>query len=229
MREGEGYEEQRPIAEVAGAHAGGRVGERAATKATLRRALLQRRRANAAGSTAQAQAAAARSIRESVMSLLPPTATPGVPGGVTVAAYVSGPLEPPTGDLLDALQASGHRVLLPVLLPDDDLDWAVFEAATRLAHGRRGTWEPLGDRLGPTGIASADVVVVPGVAGGRDGSRLGRGGGSYDRALARARAGAVRVLLLWDGELSDALPRDEHDQRVDVIITPSTVLTITGS
>jgi 5-formyltetrahydrofolate cyclo-ligase len=65
-------------------------------------------------------------------------------------------------------------------------------------------------------------MVCPGLAADRSGGRLGRGGGSYDRALARTRA--RRVLLLHDGEVLDSVPAQPHDQPVDVIVTPTRTL-----
>ena len=95
--------------------------------------------------------------------------------------------EPGTGLLLDALHAAGKRVLLPVLRADNDLDWAVYTG--ELVPASRGLLEPAGPLLGVTAIADADVVLVPGLAASAGGNRLGRGGGSYDRALARVGEG----------------------------------------
>jgi len=126
---------------------------------------------------------------------------------VTVAAYVSFRGEPGTAPLLDALQRQGHRVLVPVLLPDRDLDWTALD-------------EP-GSPMGVDAIARARVVVCPGLAGDQRGARLGRGGGSYDRALARCGAGTLRVLLLHDDELVEGVPTAMHDQPVDAFVTPT--------
>ena len=54
-----------------------------------------------------------------------------------------------------------------------------------------------------------------------DGTRLGRGGGYYDRALVHAREDAVLVAVVFDEELLDALPAGEHDVRVHAVVTPS--------
>ena len=91
-------------------------------------------------------------------------------------------------------------------MPDEghELAWAVDTG--RLAPGRFGLLEPVGPRLGPTAIGAADVVVVPALAVARDGVRLGRGGGYYDRALRYARPDAVLVALVFDDELVDELP-----------------------
>ena len=61
---------------------------------------------------------------------------------------------------------------------------------------------------------------MPALAVSRSGMRLGRGGGSYDRALARAES-AFTVALLHDGELLDEVPAEPHDRPVDAVITPA--------
>ena len=141
-------------------------------------------------------------------------ATPEVRRAATVAAYVSVATEPGTGPLLDALRAAGKRVSLPLLQPDNDLDWAVHDDAAGLRSARRGLLEPIGPALGPDAVATADVVLVPGLAVGADGMRLGRGGGSYDRALGRVPVGTFTCVLLNNEELLDHVPADAHDRRV---------------
>ena len=114
----------------------------------------------------------------------------------------------------------GARVLLPVVMAGEpDLRWAVDTG--RLAPGRFGLLEPVGPRLGPTAVGTADVVVVPAVAIARDGIRLGRGGGFYDRALRHARPGAQLVGVVFDDELLEELPAEAHDLRVTAVVTPS--------
>lgn len=139
----------------------------------------------------------------------------------TVAAYVSIGQEPGTGPLLDLLASAGKRVVLPVLLPDNDLDWATYDGPAGLAGARRGLLEPTGPRLGPDAVATADVVLVPALAVDRHGMRLGRGGGSYDRALGRVPLGTFVCAVLYDGELLDEVPHDDHDRSVTAVVTPS--------
>jgi len=141
-----------------------------------------------------------------------------------VAAYVSVVGEPPTGSLLEALAARGVRVLLPVVLPDLDLDWALDDGTRHPVRGPGGL-EPGGPRLGRDAIATADVVIVPALAVDTRGGRLGQGGASYDRALTRTRAGVLVVALLHDDELlSQAVPTAEHDRPVDAVVTPRRVV-----
>lgn len=99
-------------------------------------------------------------------------------------------------------------VLVPVLLPDDDLAWRTLD----------GT---------PKRLEEVDVVLVPALAVDRRGVRLGRGGGSYDRALQRT-TGLV-VALLHEGELRDEVPAEPHDVRVHAVALPSGVVRLSGS
>ncbi|ARF79000.1 5-formyltetrahydrofolate cyclo-ligase [Kitasatospora aureofaciens] len=186
-------------------------------KSDLRTRLLTRRRAL----TAEGRAEAADALAGHAWELAAP--------GSTVAAYVSVGAEPGTRPLLDALRESGVRVLLPVLLPDNDLDWAEYAGPQTLVPAGRGLLEPVGPRLGPEAVTGASVVLLPGLAVDRGGLRLGRGGGSYDRVLARlGRAGVRPVLavLLYEHELLERVPAEPHDLPVDLAITPSGVRTL---
>jgi 5-formyltetrahydrofolate cyclo-ligase len=145
--------------------------------------------------------------------------TPEVRRAATVAAYASVGTEPGTGPLLDALTDAGKRVILPCLQPDLDLDWAVYDGT--LVPAGRGLLEPLGIRLGPDAISTADVVLVPGLAVDSRGFRLGRGGGSYDRALGRVPVGTFTCALLYDGEVGVDVPLEPHDRPVVAAATAS--------
>jgi 5-formyltetrahydrofolate cyclo-ligase len=174
------------------------------TKPELRRALRERRAARGEAE----RVAAGVALAEHARAL----------GGGTVAAFVGVRTEPPTGPLLDALLAAGTRVLLPVLRQDLDLEWAQLEASDALREGLLATLEPTGPSLGLEAIGDAQLLLVPGLAVDRSGHRLGQGGGSYDRALARATAPVV--VVVFDDEVLDAVPVEPHDQLVDGVLTP---------
>ena len=145
--------------------------------------------------------------------------TPELRQAATVAAYVSVSSEPGTGPLLDRLHAAGKRVILPLLRADNDLDWGAYDGPDGLRTARRGLLEPAGPPLGPEALTTADVVLVPGIAVGSDGLRLGRGGGSYDRALDRVPDGTFVCVLLNSEEVMDSVPRDDHDRSVTAVAT----------
>jgi 5-formyltetrahydrofolate cyclo-ligase len=184
-----------------------------ATKARLRAQLLDARRAM---STAQRDHAASR-ITRFLLELI------DVRAPRCLAAYYSFGTEPSTAELLGALRSHGVRVLLPVLRADRDLDWAIYDGPDRGAPGRLGLWTPDGPGLGVAAVAEADLVVAPALAVGANGVRLGRGGGSYDQALARVPADRLVLALLYDGELLPDVPADPHDRSVDAAVTPSGV------
>ena len=110
-------------------------------------------------------------------------------------------------------------MILPLLQPDNDLDWAVYDGPAALHSARRGLLEPDGPPLGTDAIRGADAVLVPGLAVDRDGTRLGRGGGSYDRVLERVAPDTFVCLLLNSEEVLDSVPHEDHDRRVGAVAT----------
>jgi 5-formyltetrahydrofolate cyclo-ligase len=184
-------------------------------KVTLRRWLAaQRQETNDIERTASG-----RSIRDAVLSL------PEIQMAGTVAAYMSVGTEPPSGGLIYALWKRGTYVLLPLLLPDGDLDWASYEGPDSLAPGPHGLLQPTEPPRGVHAVTSADLVIVPALAVDRGGMRLGRGGGSYDRALARVGAAVPTVALIYDDELLDEVPAGPRDQPVRMVARPGQGIT----
>ena len=94
-----------------------------------------------------------RLIRDHVLEM------PQVTSAGTIAAYYSVGTEPDTRGLIFALWKRGSYVVLPVLLPDGDLDWASYEGPDSLTAGPRGLLEPgpaeprrgPGERIAPLG------------------------------------------------------------------------------
>ena len=184
--------------------------EAAVDKASLRRRLVAAR-ALISDST---RTEAGHLIRDHVLGM------PQVAAAGTIAAYYSVGSEPDTRGLVFALWKRGSYVILPVLLPDGDLDWASYEGPDSLAPGPRGLLQPVEPVRGVDTVARADVVLVPALAVDTAGNRLGRGGGSYDRALARVGEQVPVIALLYDAELLPAVPVMPHDQRVRAVARP---------
>jgi len=190
-----------------------------ADKQMLRRQLRARRRSFAPerdrGADAAAIPAAAAALLDTLA--LPPQGPGGHPaygGQPCVAIYRSLPTEPPTEALAETLHTRGVMVLVPEMLPDKHLDWHELRA-----DGSEGP------RLGPDAIGDAQVIFTPALAVDHRGTRLGQGGGSYDRALARRHPDAFIVAIVNDEEYAvQPLPRDSHDVRVNAVITPGSGL-----
>ncbi|MEN9324618.1 MAG: hypothetical protein RL414_372 [Actinomycetota bacterium] len=126
--------------------------------------------------------------------------------GVThVASYISYGQEPQTADINSQLIQRGIKVIVPKLLPDNDLAWMKLT--------EQGDFEDL-EKVG--------VVIIPALRVDHKGNRLGQGGGSYDRAL--PRFAAWKIALLHNGEFVNLeIPHEEHDARIDAVATPTAI------
>jgi len=137
----------------------------------------------------------------------------------TVAAYAATGTEPPTRPTLDRLRALGVAVLLPVVV-DTGLRWAPYDGWEQLMPGPFGLLQPSEPMLPVDVLPSVGVVAVPALAVDRQGHRLGRGGGYFDRALAGVASSSV-VAVVFDDEVLDEVPVEEHDRGVGAALTPS--------
>lgn len=156
----------------------------------------------------EVRAARAMALAEAAVALAAATGGP-------VCAYLPVGSEPGSPELVAALHAAGHEVLLPVVpAVRGPLDWASYDGPAAIGRGPLGLREPTGPRRGPTAIAAARLVLVPALAADRSGRRLGRGAGYYDRTLPQANPGVPLVVVLNDEELVNELPDEPHDRRV---------------
>ena len=189
----------------------------------VKEALRKAVRAERARMSPKARASAAEGFARVVTDL------PAVRSARTVAAYANRATEPSTAALLEQLSRGGVRVLLPALGPGLGRDWAWYTTPDALAPRSPGRPpEPDGPRLPGETVEQADVVIVPALAVDTSGTRLGQGGGWYDRVLALVRPGTPVIALVHAHEVYDAaerpLPREVHDLRVDAVATPTGVL-----
>ena len=106
-----------------------------------------------------------------------------------------------------------HRSMWAARLRDPDRD---------LKIGSYGIPEPrFGETIEPGAI---DFVLVPARAFDRQGNRLGRGAGYYDRYMASPGFRAVRCGVAFAAQLLDDLPHDAHDLPVHLLVTDHGVL-----
>ena len=209
-----------------------------ATKTTLRAEVRSRRRARRAGTPAlkapsvpefspspipvhdRAEASGiARQIRALASSM----------GGVALPAlFVPTPLEPDMSLTLGLFE----RALLPVLLdeagaPLAEPRWGLWEAGRALVTLGRPPAQPDGEAQGAESLKEADLIVIPALAASADGTRLGQGGGWYDRALTHRSPGIPVVAVIFDDEVLEPriIPAEPHDVPVDAIVTPTRTIT----
>jgi 5-formyltetrahydrofolate cyclo-ligase len=145
--------------------------------------------------------------------------------GKLVSCFVSMATEPPTAQLRTKLIDLGKDVALPIMKPGNLLAWG-FDG-TDLVKNRYGIHEP---DAADIYISSASAILIPALRVGRDGSRLGRGAGYYDRALANvpthASGGPIRICLVFDDEVDESVPNEPHDALIDVIVTPLEIIRV---
>jgi 5-formyltetrahydrofolate cyclo-ligase len=151
-----------------------------------------------------------------------------------IGLYQALPSELSLYELERALLVYGTRLFFPRVLNASELaqrDMELVEIAPdqvlrgEKAHqawqeGPYGIQEPHPDlpAADPSQLAELDLILIPGVAFGRQGERLGMGAGFYDRFLPRI-PNALRVVLAFDFQLLEQLEQNPWDQPVDWIIT----------
>jgi 5-formyltetrahydrofolate cyclo-ligase len=145
--------------------------------------------------------------------------------GKLVTCFVSMATEPPTMQLRIKLRELGKDIALPIMKPGNSLAWG-FDGA-ELVKNSYGISEPVSVEID---ISRASAILIPALRVGRDGSRLGRGAGYYDRALAaiplHVDGGPLRICLVFEDEVDDSVPSEPHDALIDVIVTPKEVIRV---
>jgi len=143
-----------------------------------------------------------------------------------VACYLSRPEEPDTQPLITACQARGLGVLVPILgasaYPGDPMTWALLQADDPVERGPFGIAQP--QTVVSMPVEQVQVMIIPALAVDAAGNRLGQGGGYFDRALSGIRSwqsgGPLRMGWVFADEFLPALPAQDHDERIDVVVTP---------
>jgi len=132
--------------------------------------------------------------------------------------YVSKSDEPDTKVLLqEFLTKRDKTVVLPKIVEGSLLLYKV-STMQDLKNGKYNILEPKAS-CSQTEAKNVDLFIIPGLAFGLDGSRLGRGKGYYDRLL--QRASATTIALAYDFQVLPTIPHDANDRKVDIIVTPT--------
>lgn len=134
----------------------------------------------------------------------------------TIALYSSLPDEVYTFDIIHILNDTGKKILLPAVTGDEDMELREYNSDEDLREGSFGIMEPCGSHV--TAYSDIDVVVVPGMAFDKNGNRLGRGKGYYDRFLEKVD-NAYKIGICFPFQLLEAVPADAHDIKMDIVIS----------
>lgn len=145
-----------------------------------------------------------------------------------ITGYLPVAAEPPVLALLEAFSSAGHQVFMPVCEPKRQLSWVLWHPGIELRTSNfAAIQEPVGERLGFEVFSAVGMMLLPALAVDGSGTRLGQGGGYYDRVLSRLRQGnpahtPVFAAAVYSEDLLPAgsLPREALDQPVQCALTP---------
>ena len=177
-------------------------------KETIRKEILHKLN-NQAGEEALRKS---RIIREKLISL------PEFKKSSIVMLYASMHGEVATDEIIDEALRAGKRVALPRCTSQKTIVPKEIKDKNDLERSSFGILEPK-KRKKDIHLGEIDIVVVPGVAFDGNNSRLGRGGGYYDRFLKRLPRGTPSIGLAFDLQIVESLPQDSHDIPVSKVIT----------
>lgn len=135
-----------------------------------------------------------------------------------MGTYIALPDEPDTEPFIVALLERGAEVFVPVVVSDSAFHW---RRLTSLAHTRAGAFGIPEPRDAAPLTEPLDVVVSPALAVDHHGTRLGRGGGYFDRVLATTACPLVAIVL--DEDIVEEIAAEEHDIPVDLVVAPGGV------
>ncbi|MDN5312237.1 MAG: 5-formyltetrahydrofolate cyclo-ligase [Thermoanaerobacteraceae bacterium] len=142
-------------------------------------------------------------------------------GAKTIMFYVDAGNEVKTRDGLTKALSEGKRVVVPKVKKGYGLLAIEIKSLDELSPGTFGILEPAGEKgISPEEI---DLVVVPGVAFDKKGNRMGYGAGYYDSFLPKLRPEVKKVAVAFEIQVTDSLPAEEHDVKMDLIITENTI------
>jgi 5-formyltetrahydrofolate cyclo-ligase len=138
----------------------------------------------------------------------------------SILFFASLPQEPDLWPLLNETLSGKKLAALPCFDPDDEVyqPRRVTDLHVEILSGKFGIREPVEScvAIPPNDL---DLVLVPGVAFGLDGHRLGRGKGYYDRLLQDFTGEKIGVA--FDEQIVETVPSEQNDVRMDLILTPT--------
>ncbi|WP_167578049.1 5-formyltetrahydrofolate cyclo-ligase [Ammoniphilus sp. YIM 78166] len=128
--------------------------------------------------------------------------------------------EPQIKELLSTAIQDGKKVAIPKTVPQSrEMIPYLFSGWEELQAGPYGIMEPNPDQAIEADAKQIDLIIMPGVAFDRMGGRLGYGGGYYDRFLSKLSPRPTLAALCFDEQIMEEVPMDEHDHRVDILVT----------
>ena len=131
-----------------------------------------------------------------------------------IALFISLPDEPQTANFIEQLLSKNKRVVVP-RIEGEEMNF--YDISEGVSEGAFGIMEPIATT--PIEPSEIDVMIVPGVAFTRQGARLGRGKGFYDKYLSHNSFRAYTIGVCYPCQVVENLPTEPHDKQLDLIVT----------
>ena len=148
----------------------------------------------------------------------------------TIALYLRNDGELDLAPVIEDAVSQGKVITLPQVQPEKgEMLFRQWQPGEPLIKNRYEILEPSAGRICP--LSSHSLILAPLVAIDSRGTRIGMGGGYYDRALNSSRNSAERPLVVgiaYDFQRLEELKREEWDARLDAVVTDKEVITISG-
>ena len=145
---------------------------------------------------------------------------PEVSSVESIAIYLSHRKEVMAQLLLAPLIERGVTVFVPIMR-NDEMSFSRIGSLDELKDGAHGISEPI--KIDETDADRIRIFIVPGITFDKSGHRIGWGKGTYDKLFAK-NIGSFRIGLCYDFQVVDAIPQEEHDEMVDMVITETRVI-----
>jgi len=140
----------------------------------------------------------------------------------TIMTYVDFQHEVETRSIINRAIGEGKIIAVPLTGPNITLVPVKIESLDDLEAGSRGILEPKKSEI--MDVKKLDLVLMPGVAFDRSGNRLGYGLAYYDRFLKQLSPATMIVALAYSFQVVQTLPFEEHDQKVNLIVTENEII-----
>ncbi len=129
-----------------------------------------------------------------------------------------------TGNIINEFRNRDCRIFVPKIssLENRTMEVIEYKESDILEKNNYGIREPISNiSINPQEL---DVIILPGLAFDKSLNRLGYGGGFYDKILEKVCGNCIKVGLCFEEQIFDEIPFEEHDKRMDFVVSDKRVI-----
>jgi len=153
-------------------------------------------------------------------------ALPEYQNSISIHTFIGSlPGEVRTKPLIEHALSENKNVMIPIYHGvDKPPSHSLIHDLDSLEMTQVGIEQPTEDSVIPSEVRNAGIILVPCIAVDKSGNRIGMGGGFYDRIL--NQLSITKIALAFDFQFIDNLPAEEHDIKIDIVVTEEGVTRI---